>query len=250
MGLLVALLALNVAPGPRREAARLARQAVREYNIGDFTDALADLKHAYLLDPVPALLFNLGQCQRALGQWKEAAFSFRGYLREAPGGSHRAQAAALLAETETKLAAQPTATGIAPPALAGEDRVGVERSAPASIPHPASSASRGRRATVRVPAAIATPAPPHRRGPRPLALALGAGGVACGVVAAIFGAELAAFESVRGGLARLPPGTATNPSHPYAQLRAAQGAAQADEWLAAAFGLLGAAGLTGMALTW
>jgi hypothetical protein len=102
-------LTISGAPGPAApgdEAHRLALQSIREYNVEDFEAALRDAKQAYALSGLPALLFNLGQCHRALGHWKDAAFAYRGYLRERPDARNRAEVVALIDEMEAKASAQ------------------------------------------------------------------------------------------------------------------------------------------------
>jgi len=101
--LLVATLA--AAPhggGEIDEAHRLAVLSIREYNAGDFEAALRDAKRAYELSGLTALLFNLGQCQRALGHWKEAEFAYKNYLREHKDARNRKDVLDLIAEMEAK----------------------------------------------------------------------------------------------------------------------------------------------------
>jgi hypothetical protein len=59
------------------------REGLRHYNLGEFAQALEAFKSAYRNVEEPALLFNIGQCQRALDQQKDAIRSYRAYLREA-----------------------------------------------------------------------------------------------------------------------------------------------------------------------
>ncbi len=106
------LLALAIASGAAMppqtaEVRRLARQSILEYNAGDFDLALRDAKRAYEMSGAPALLFNLGQCHRALGHWKEAEFFYRGYLREKKDVRNRREVLALIANMEAKQAAPP-----------------------------------------------------------------------------------------------------------------------------------------------
>lgn len=57
-----------------------ADQARRAYDVGGFDEALVGYSEAYRLDPKPALLFNLAQCHRQLGHFKEASFHYRRFL--------------------------------------------------------------------------------------------------------------------------------------------------------------------------
>ena len=72
-------------------------RSIFEYDTGKYAKALADIERAYELEPLPALLFNVGQWLRALGRHREAAISFRSYLRDSPRAKNRAEAEALVA---------------------------------------------------------------------------------------------------------------------------------------------------------
>jgi hypothetical protein len=101
--LLVATLAANPhGGGESDEAHRLTVLSIREYNAGDFEAALRDAKRAYELSGLTALLFNLGQCQRALGHWKEAEFAYKAYLREHKDARNRKDVLDLIADMEAK----------------------------------------------------------------------------------------------------------------------------------------------------
>ncbi|MCY1017282.1 tetratricopeptide repeat protein [Pyxidicoccus sp. MSG2] len=65
---------------PKAAARVLFDYAQREYDLGNFNDALSGYSEAYRLVPEPALLFNIGQCHRQLGQYERAAFFYRRYL--------------------------------------------------------------------------------------------------------------------------------------------------------------------------
>jgi hypothetical protein len=93
------------------EIHKLTLQSMREYNASDFDAALRDAKRAYELSGLPGLLFNLGQCHRMLGHWKDAEFSYRRYLREKKDASNRAEVLALIEQ----VVAQEKAAAIAPP---------------------------------------------------------------------------------------------------------------------------------------
>jgi tetratricopeptide (TPR) repeat protein len=107
VGTLLLLAALAAGPsGPASATARaerLTQRAITEYDGGDFDHALADAKQAYAIKPAPGLLFNLGQIQRALHHWEDAAFSYRAYLRELPDAPNRSIVEGLLREVQKKL---------------------------------------------------------------------------------------------------------------------------------------------------
>jgi tetratricopeptide (TPR) repeat protein len=72
--------------GESDKAAARARYetATRLYDIRDYDKALLEFKSAYLIQPDPAFLFNIGQCYRKLGQDQEALNFFQQYLKKAP----------------------------------------------------------------------------------------------------------------------------------------------------------------------
>jgi tetratricopeptide (TPR) repeat protein len=115
----VALLLLASAPAAARQAAppaseaqrkaearRLADDATRKYNLGQFQEALAGYSKAYETYPAASLLFNLGQCHRNLGNHERAVFFFEGYLREKPNAPNRDVVEELLTEERGLLTKQ------------------------------------------------------------------------------------------------------------------------------------------------
>jgi hypothetical protein len=101
--LVVLTLAAQAAPAEHGDEARqLTLQSIREYNLADFEPALRDAKQAYAISGKPALLFNLGQCHRALGHWKEAKFFYRGFLREQKDARNRREVLDLIAQMEAE----------------------------------------------------------------------------------------------------------------------------------------------------
>src|SRR6266511_3526088 len=54
------------------------------YTLGAFERARQLYSEAYELEPLPALLFDIAQCHRKLGQWSKAAFFYRRYVAHAP----------------------------------------------------------------------------------------------------------------------------------------------------------------------
>jgi tetratricopeptide (TPR) repeat protein len=110
--LIVLALTLGVAhadPSPAdMKAARVhVETADREYKLGRFEQALAEYSAAYELYPVPALLFNIGQCHRYLRHFEQALFFYRGFLRDAPPNApNRATVEDLLIQTQNDLDAQ------------------------------------------------------------------------------------------------------------------------------------------------
>jgi tetratricopeptide (TPR) repeat protein len=95
----------------RASAKAEVQKAQVDYELGRFDKALERYTHAYELYPVPALLFNLGQCHRNLKNPEHAIFFFEGYLREETrlDKSQRALTEDLIAESKAVLARQEAA---------------------------------------------------------------------------------------------------------------------------------------------
>ena len=66
------------------EAKRLFHSATTLYNLGEYDQALAQFKAAYKLKSDPAFLFNIAQCQRQIPDYLAAEKSYRAFLREMP----------------------------------------------------------------------------------------------------------------------------------------------------------------------
>ncbi len=73
-------------------------------DLAEFKEALGHFTEAYRLKPLAGFLFNIGQCQRQLGAYKEAAFFFRRYLDSNPANAGVVKD--LLAEVEGALKEQ------------------------------------------------------------------------------------------------------------------------------------------------
>ncbi len=94
-----------------KESAARARfgEATKQYNLGQFDQALKEYKAVYELKPHPGLLFNIAQCYRQLEEYPTAAFYYRRYRDEAHLGGADAQLVnALIAEVEAKQAQRDT----------------------------------------------------------------------------------------------------------------------------------------------
>jgi tetratricopeptide (TPR) repeat protein len=60
------------------------KQASALWNVGSYEEALSSFKKAYVLAPMPSLLFRIGECHRLLGDKKEARASYQEFLKKAP----------------------------------------------------------------------------------------------------------------------------------------------------------------------
>jgi tetratricopeptide (TPR) repeat protein len=85
MGLLVVLFLLGSGPDPELVQAKQHFATARTaYDAGRFEQALAEFQAAYAKKPIPAFLFNVGQCERQLGHYDRAIFFFERYLESSP----------------------------------------------------------------------------------------------------------------------------------------------------------------------
>ncbi|HTE49916.1 MAG TPA: hypothetical protein VK698_03530 [Kofleriaceae bacterium] len=87
-------------PARRARAKKLAQQATRKYNLGQYAEALDGYTRSYDTFPAPGLLFNIAQCHRGLGHHEAALRAYEAYLREKPNASNRALVQELIAEED------------------------------------------------------------------------------------------------------------------------------------------------------
>jgi tetratricopeptide (TPR) repeat protein len=165
----VIVLCAGVARGERRNPVeRLASEAAAAYHAADYHRAADLLERAYQLEPVTALLYNLGKAYDKLGQ-KEKAADF--YTRYAMADD---------ADPALKVRAEARAAHLR------EVPHPVALSHPRPTPRPAPPERPPAPKPAPVVVAPTAPPPPHRSQPRPdprrrdrgLAIGLGAGGVA------------------------------------------------------------------------
>lgn len=113
MRLVAALLCLTFAfAGTARadaatdEAKASFAEGSQHYRLGRFGDALASYQRAYEAKPLPAFLFNIGQCHFNLGQYERAVFFYESFLREKSGSANAEVAEEQLAEARRLYAAE------------------------------------------------------------------------------------------------------------------------------------------------
>ncbi len=92
------------APTAEQKARAEFQKGQTAYDLAQFKEALGHFTEAYRLKPLTGFLFNIGQCQRQLGAYKEAAFFFRRYLESNPANAGVVKD--LLAEVEGALKEQ------------------------------------------------------------------------------------------------------------------------------------------------
>jgi tetratricopeptide (TPR) repeat protein len=89
----------GAAPNDRPGRA-LFERAESKFNVGRFDEALVDYQAAYEIEPLPAFLFNIGQCYRNMGDYERAQFFFRRYTALDPRSPNRPAAERLIAEMD------------------------------------------------------------------------------------------------------------------------------------------------------
>jgi tetratricopeptide (TPR) repeat protein len=87
----------------------LYEKGQRQYDLGHFSDALRLFESAYETKAAPALLFNIAQCHRLLGNLRNAAVVYRSFLRADPENQSAARARELLAQVDEQLRKQSSA---------------------------------------------------------------------------------------------------------------------------------------------
>jgi tetratricopeptide (TPR) repeat protein len=97
----------NLTEAQKQENAKAAfEKAQTAFNLGDFSTALKNFKEAYALMNHPALLFNIGQTHKELGEHKEAIFFFEAYLQNMGDQADKELANQLIQESQDALEVQ------------------------------------------------------------------------------------------------------------------------------------------------
>jgi tetratricopeptide (TPR) repeat protein len=87
-----------------RAAKRHYDRGQKLYNLQKFEQALDQYQKAFDAKPLPGFLFNIAQCQRNLGDYDAAIFSFKRYLKLDPETEKREQVEELIEDLEEKKA--------------------------------------------------------------------------------------------------------------------------------------------------
>jgi tetratricopeptide (TPR) repeat protein len=126
-------------PDSTVELARgLSERGQRQYELGHFGEARQLFESAYQAKAAPALLFNIAQCHRKLGDLREAAALYRSFLRADPDSRSAPIALELLQEVEEAIQRESAAVAVPPPAL--PVTTPVVRAAPSRVRWPAVAA--------------------------------------------------------------------------------------------------------------
>ena len=73
------------------------------YTLGEFNEAVAEFREAYRLENKPAILFNIAQAMRQVGQYKQAYFYYSQYLHQRPEASNRPEVEGFMAAMKKKV---------------------------------------------------------------------------------------------------------------------------------------------------
>jgi tetratricopeptide (TPR) repeat protein len=85
------------------KARGLFGEAQKAYDLGQFSAALDQYSEAYKLRPLPGFLFNIAQCHRQLGNFKEASFFYGRFIDKSnPDAANVALAKELLDDSKKK----------------------------------------------------------------------------------------------------------------------------------------------------
>lgn len=95
---LALLLALAAPDAATVEARRHFEAGRADYDLGHFDEALAEFEAAYRVKPLPAFLFNIGQCHFQNRDHQKAVFFYERYLELVPDADNRVLVQELLAE--------------------------------------------------------------------------------------------------------------------------------------------------------
>jgi tetratricopeptide (TPR) repeat protein len=103
--------AASIAAGPARademaEAKEHFKKGQTHYALGEFNEAVAEFRDAYRLRDEPAILFNIAQAMRQLGQFKQAHFYYSQYLARRPEATNRADVEQFMVQMRRKADAE------------------------------------------------------------------------------------------------------------------------------------------------
>ena len=87
-----------------RAAKRHFDRGEKLFALGKFDEALDEYQQAFDAKPLPGFLYNIGQCYRNLGDYEQAIFSFKKYLKLEPEASNKEAVERLIEELEEKKA--------------------------------------------------------------------------------------------------------------------------------------------------
>jgi tetratricopeptide (TPR) repeat protein len=151
--LVAALLIAHTAHAENRAKARDAyRSGLQHYDLTEYAEALNAFKEAYRNFEDPAILFNIGQCYRQLGDKEQATRFYRNYLNKVPNAANRDEVRELIARLD-KMLSEERVSRAAPP-------LGVEPAPSKPEPEPAKPEPAPAPAPTATPVVVVAPPPP------------------------------------------------------------------------------------------
>jgi len=127
------------------ESKRLYKEGTKQYNLGEFEEAVKAYKSGYDAKPDPVFLYNIAQAYRLWGKPDKAIFFYKSFLRNLPEAPNRAEVERRIGEMQTDI-----------------DKQNAKAHEPASVSPPLPSA------TTPTVAPVAPPAPLPMAAPLPL----------------------------------------------------------------------------------
>jgi tetratricopeptide (TPR) repeat protein len=91
----------------RERARKLFMEGTQHYNLTEYDQALTKFREANALVSAPALLFNIAQCERKLGDKRAALRDLRAVVAAEPAMRGVGEIQKLIAELEAELAPPP-----------------------------------------------------------------------------------------------------------------------------------------------
>ncbi len=99
--LVAVLVSAGVARADNAGAAREQfKQGTRAYDLGHYSEAVKDYEAAYRLKDDPALLYNIGQAYRGMGDALNAIRAYRSFLRRVPDTENRHEVETRISELQ------------------------------------------------------------------------------------------------------------------------------------------------------
>jgi tetratricopeptide (TPR) repeat protein len=93
----------GISKSEMKRAKRHFKKGEKLFALGRFDKALEQYESAFEEAPLPEFLFNIGQCQRNLGDYDGAIFSYRKYLKLKPDARNRESVEKLIDELEIEI---------------------------------------------------------------------------------------------------------------------------------------------------
>lgn len=122
-------------------ARRFSDAGKLQYELGRFEDARKSYERAWEAKPIPAFLFNIGQCHFQLGHFQRAIFFYERYLELEPDAENRRLVKELIAEARQNVARESGGPSRPPAAQKGARSAGVAAALPIGGPFSSSSPS-------------------------------------------------------------------------------------------------------------